>query len=48
MAYVGTMCRQASYSVSVIQDGGMPLSTVITIATHEMGHNFNMEHDDGQ
>ena len=47
MAYIGTMCL-ISYSVSVIEDGGMPLSIVVSIATHEMGHNFNMEHDNGK
>jgi len=46
LAYVGTMCLQ-SYSVSVVEDGGAPLSNVISVASHEIGHNFNMEHDDG-
>ncbi len=44
LAFVGSMCT--SNSVQLTQDGGMPLATVVSIATHEMGHNFNMSHDD--
>lgn len=40
------MC-EIPYSVGVTTDGGRrSLNSVITTATHEMGHNFNMEHDD--
>ena len=46
IAYVGTMCN-VRYSLGLTQDGGDLLEKVITVATHEMGHNFNMEHDTG-
>jgi len=45
-AYVGGMCDKF-HSVSFTQDGGNPLSVVTSTAAHEMGHNFNMRHDDG-
>ncbi len=44
IAFIQGMCTPLS--VGVTQDGGMPLATAITTATHEMGHNFNMRHDD--
>ncbi len=43
-AFIGTMCT--ANSVGLTQDGGMPLATAISIATHEIGHNFNMRHDE--
>lgn len=46
VGYVGTLCSRV-YSTSVSQDGGAPLDAVIVTATHELGHNFNMDHDDG-
>jgi len=48
LAFVGTMCDEFS-SVGLTQDGGVrPLDSVVTIASHEVGHNFNMRHDDGK
>ena len=46
IAYLGSMC-DIPYSLGVTQDGGELLASVINVATHEMGHNFNMEHDTG-
>ena len=46
VAELGTMCRPfLSYSLS--RDGGVPLSLIVATVAHEMGHNFNMNHDDG-
>ncbi len=46
IAFLGTMCTPNS--IGVTQDGGgFPLAFVITIAAHEIGHNFNMRHDNG-
>ena len=47
LAFIGTMCDERS-SLGLTEDGGTrPLATVISIASHEVGHNFNMRHDDG-
>ena len=41
------MCDERS-SLGLTEDGGTrPLASVISIASHEVGHNFNMRHDDG-
>ena len=46
-AFLGTMCDER-LSVGIAEDGGTrPLATVITLVSHEIGHNFNMRHDDG-
>ncbi len=45
VAYLGTMCTE--FSNGLVQDGGSPITSVIAIAAHEVGHNFNMQHDDG-
>lgn len=47
LAFIGTMCNQ-SYSAGVAQDGGAPLDRITTLAAHELGHVFNMRHDDGK
>ena len=47
IAFVGTMCRRQS-STGVTQDGGRSLNDVVTTAAHELGHTFNMNHDDGK
>lgn len=47
IAFVNTMCSRAS-SVGVTQDGSAALDTVTAIAAHELGHIFNMDHDDGE
>lgn len=44
-AYVGTMCTR-SVAIGITQDGGGDLDSVGAIAAHELGHIFNMEHDD--
>ena len=47
ISYVGTMCRRLSSS-GLSQDGGRSLNGVVTTAAHELGHTFNMNHDDGK
>ena len=47
VALVGTMCNRFS-SFGVTQDGTRTLTSVATTAAHELGHIFNMEHDDGE
>ena len=44
-AFVGTMCT--GNSVGFTEDGGRTRSQVFAIAAHELGHIFNMDHDDG-
>ena len=46
IAHIGTMCTPG-LSVSINQDGGRSLTASGTIAAHEIGHNFNMRHDEG-
>ena len=46
-AFVGTMCSETT-SVGLTQDGGRSLSTTASIAAHELGHIFNMNHDGTQ
>ena len=45
VAFVGTMCNR-DLSFGVTQDGAATLSVVTAIAAHELGHIFNMQHDD--
>ena len=45
IAFLNTMCDKAR-SVGLSQDG-RSLSGVVTTAAHELGHIFNMKHDDG-
>ncbi|XP_019849967.1 PREDICTED: disintegrin and metalloproteinase domain-containing protein 28-like [Amphimedon queenslandica] len=45
IAYVGTMCNFDS-SVGLTQDTRGSVASVATIAAHEMGHTFGMNHDD--
>ena len=44
IAFLRTMCSDSN-SVGVTQDGGGSLSSVASIAAHELGHIFNMNHD---
>ena len=44
IAFIGTMCSE-NLAVGVTQDFGTIEATGAT-AAHEMGHIFNMEHDD--
>ena len=46
IAFVGTMCNRRS-SVGVTMDGGVSFNGVVSTAAHELGHIFNMRHDDG-
>ena len=41
------MCRGRS-AAGVTQDTGSSVAFVGAIAAHELGHIFNMEHDDGR
>ena len=43
-AFMGTMCSSRA-STALVQDGGRSLESVASTAAHEMGHNFNMDHD---
>ena len=45
LANVGVMCDKR-FSVALTQDGGLPFALVGTTAAHELGHNFNMVHDE--
>ena len=45
IAYIGTMCR-SSTSVGLTQGGGGSIDSVGATAAHELGHIFNMRHDD--
>ena len=47
LANLGTMCND-HFSVGLSQDGRMSVEGVGSIAAHELGHLFNMEHDDGR
>ena len=44
IAYLTRMCSDTE-SVGLTQDGGCSLSSVASIAAHELGHIFNMNHD---
>ena len=49
LAYLGTVCRTNGYNTGLtgIRNGDYMYSTtvIMEIATHELGHNFNCEHD---
>jgi len=47
LAYLSTMCN-IPWSLGLIQDGGASLARMTSLASHEVGHNFNMHHDDGK
>lgn len=49
LAFVGTMCDRQQ-STGFTQDGGNlgELDNVIATVAHELGHIFNMNHDDGK
>ena len=46
LAYVQVMCSSRCAGLS--QDGGRTLSAVTNTVAHELGHNFNMNHDGGK
>ena len=46
LGYIGTMCDKR-LSVAYSQDGGRSLAAIGATAAHELGHNFNMVHDEG-
>ena len=46
-AFVGTMCSTLS-SIGLSQDRRSGVDSVGSTAAHELGHIFNMAHDDGQ
>ena len=43
-AFVGTMC--GPNAVGITQDGGRSIDSTASTAAHELGHIFNMNHDD--
>ena len=45
VAFTQAMCSDRS-SVGLTQDGGEAISSVGSIAVHELGHIFNMNHDE--
>ena len=45
-AFVGTMCNDLN-SIGLIQDTRRSVESTGGIAAHELGHIFNMDHDDG-
>ena len=45
VAFVNTVCN-LRFSVGLTQDGGRALSSVVVTAAHELGHIFNMVHDE--
>lgn len=45
LAFVGTMCTRM-VNTGLTEDGGRSLNSVATIASHELGHIFNMGHDE--
>ena len=45
LAYVGTMCHDED-AVGLVEDTGGSVQSVGTTAAHELGHIFNMLHDD--
>ncbi len=45
IAFVGTMCSESG-SVGLTQDGGDNTAFTASTAAHELGHIFNMEHDE--
>ena len=46
-APVGVMCR-GNTAGGITQDTGGSTTSVASTVAHEMGHIFNMEHDDGR
>jgi len=46
LAPVGKMCSRISAGLT--QDTGTSVAFTASIATHELGHIFNMNHDDGR
>ena len=48
IAFVGQVCN-SDLSTGVTEDGlTRSLDFVVTIASHELGHIFNMQHDNGE
>ena len=47
LAPIGAMCR-GSISAGLTQDTGSSVASVASTAAHELGHIFNMGHDDGR
>jgi len=46
LAPVGAMCSRISAGLT--QDTGSSVASTASTATHELGHIFNMNHDDGR
>jgi len=46
IAPLGAMCT--SFANGVTQDTGRSVASVGAIAAHELGHIFDMDHDDGR
>ena len=47
IAFIRTMCSDTA-SVGLSQDGARSLESIGSTAAHELGHIFNMNHDDGR
>ena len=47
LAPIGAMCR-GFISAGLTQDTGSSVASVASTAAHELGHIFNMGHDDGR
>ena len=46
IAPLGAMCSKISGGIT--SDDGSSVASIASIATHELGHIFNMNHDDGR
>ena len=45
LAHVGTMCNRREATALTVYPADIPSFIVAIVAAHELGHNFNMLHD---